>query len=116
MTTSKLKLTPKTTSSPSPLPDREIHHRIERSKSEWAKHAIKGVITTARLRPQFSTDDVWYSLTKAPEEPRTMGVIMLWAQKLGIIEPLSEWHPTLRASAHRRPVRIWRSKIYECSP
>jgi hypothetical protein len=80
------------------------------------RHAIKSLVKVAKAREQFSSDDIWYAMSYAPEEPRTLGLVFLWAQKLNIIEPLEQWKPTIRASAHRRPIRIWRSKIYDCSP
>jgi hypothetical protein len=67
----------------------------------------------ARMRPEFTTDDVWEHLFQndlpMPHEPRALGAVMVAAARARIIAPTDRYTPSARPECHRRPVKIWRS-------
>ena len=93
--------------------ERVEHHADERWKAE-ATLAIKEVATVKR---EFTTDDVWQQLKMhvdaATHEPRAMGAMMVSAKKAGICTPLMKFEGSSRISCHNRPIRVWRSCLYE---
>jgi hypothetical protein len=95
------------------LGEQERDHAIDRVEENadalWLAVAYNAVLDCARLHPWgFTTDDVWARIGGPPREPRAMGAVMRRAKADGVIVPLDEWRLTARASAHRRPCRVWR--------
>lgn len=79
---------------------------------EWKDLAEDAVTWCARMRPTFTTDDVWKRMMQVdPEatvsEPRGLGAVM--ARNDSII-PTGQYVPSERPECHRRPVRVWRRK------
>lgn len=103
------------------LRDEAIDAVEEATPEQWKAHAIDAVLEVAKLRPEFTTDPVWFVLGKtlrnpAPPEPRAMGAIMRKAVSLGYCETTDRSHPSVRASCHKRPVRIWKSLVHKPKP
>jgi hypothetical protein len=75
------------------------------------------VRATARRNKEFTTDEVWKMLDAggAPPvpEPRAMGAVMKAMVKEGAVEASDRYRPSTRADCHHRPVRIWKSLIYD---
>ena len=81
----------------------------------WKLNAKRAVLHLANTRDRFTADDVWALLDErgeeAPHEPRAMGAIMTAAAKKGLIEASHEWRESNRPECHRRPVRVWESRV-----
>jgi hypothetical protein len=81
----------------------------------WKTNAKRAVMHLAQTRATFTADDVWRLLDErgeeSPREPRAMGAIMTAAAKAGIVEASTQWVESVRPECHRRPVRIWESRI-----
>ena len=85
------------------------------AEPEWKVNEKRAVLWLAHTRDTFTAEDVWKVLEQrgeeAPHEPRAMGAIMTAAAKKEIIEATAEWVESNRPECHRRPVRIWKSRI-----
>ena len=93
--------------------DKAIEQVEANANPDWKKHAYTAIEHLARMRPQFTTDDVWQYMADrdivAPHEPRALGAIMVAAAKAGLIAPTDRYTPSARPECHRRPIKIWRS-------
>ena len=94
----------------------EAIQRVEEAADEDFKSAAIEVIEfVARTTPRFTTDRVWYFITKRgitpPREPRVLGALMRKAAGRGWIEATNEHRLSTKSSNHRRPIRVWRSVI-----
>lgn len=81
------------------------------SNAEWKIEALAAVERLATIHDTFTTDAVWAVVTSKTHEPRAMGSVMRTATKLGYVAPTEAYTPSLRKASHRRPVRVWESKI-----
>jgi len=79
----------------------------------WAEIALQYV---AERRERFTTDPVWSVLeawkVPVPPEPRAIGPLMKAACGWGWIEPTGETHKSVRPDCHRRPLTVYRSKLF----
>jgi len=88
--------------------------QVERAAgAAWLTRAVAAISFVARIRPEFTTDEVWQVLSGAgeagrPREPRAMGAAMRVAHLTGICVPTTETMMSIRVACHRRPLRIWR--------
>jgi hypothetical protein len=89
--------------------------RAERGTPDaWRLLAEDSARWCARMRPTFTTDDVWARMvSQDPEgakvrEPRALGAIMSKLHRDGVLAPTGEYVPSARPSAHRNPKREWR--------
>lgn len=88
--------------------------RVERhADAAWKAEALEAVKGTASRNAFLTSDDVWQRLTTRPHEPRAMGAIMRHAVTLGWIAPTERFIPTLKASQHRQPIRVWKSLLIQ---
>jgi hypothetical protein len=80
---------------------------------DW-KDRARGIIhELARVRVEFTTDDVWKELALAgveTHEPRALGALMREAAGAHIIAATDRYRPSARVACHGRPVRVWRSR------
>jgi hypothetical protein len=74
---------------------------------EWNAEADAAVRHLCSNRQSITSDDVWALMSSKTHEPRAMGAVMRRAYRDGLIIPIDRWVQTQRASAHKRPVRIW---------
>lgn len=91
--------------------------RVERGADpKWMAMASSAISGLSRRRASLTTDDVWAALSAAGapacREPRAMGAAMRAAKARGLIQPTYLYAPSDRPSCNRRPVRIWRSLVY----
>lgn len=95
---------------------------IERAGSNadpvWRKAAEAAVYRVCKRQEFFTTDQIWAELGEQTEgvrthEPRALGAVMRWAAQRKYCEPTSTVEKTKRIEAHRRPVAIWRSLIWD---
>jgi len=102
------------------LPAMHIHAvvsdeaRRERNRdidAAWLEDALPVIYELANTTTEFTADEVWERLPTKPREGRLVGALMRLAQSRGYIEPTSRDRPSTRPRTHRRPIRIWRSRI-----
>jgi hypothetical protein len=94
---------------------------VERAAdSEWKRKAWEAFVYVAKRRKAFTTDAVWYMLQEwkvsAPREPRAMGPMVSRARREGICEVTGDMKKSERVGCHRRPIEVYRSKIFEERP
>ncbi|MHB2029897.1 MAG: hypothetical protein ACYCPT_13950 [Acidimicrobiales bacterium] len=86
----------------------EIH-----ADGDWLAKAMESVRFCARMKPTFTTDDVWARLefqrVEGTHEPRAMGAVMRHAKAEKIVMPTGEYRVSERIECHGRPVAVWRS-------
>lgn len=96
--------------------DRGMKQAESNALERWKKLAIESIEKLARRQQFFTTDDVWEHLEMSgcsTHENRAMGSMMRKACNEGWILATDNYIPTRRPDAHRRPVRVWESKIYQ---
>lgn len=91
--------------------DEAIERAGQGAGEEWMEEALRVIRTIAETRAEFTTDRVWSLLPDAPPEPRALGAAMMQARSRGWIERTDRTIPSTRPQCHRRPVRVWASKI-----
>lgn len=84
----------------------------EHANEQWKQEALEMIRLTALFHQFFTSSLVWDRISAATHEPRAMGALMRRAEKHGWIEPTDQFLCSVRPSQHRRPLRVWRSKIY----
>jgi hypothetical protein len=77
----------------------------------WVDEALRAVFWVASRKERFTTDDVWEQGITSPEEPRAMGAVMRVAESQGWIEPTRDHWLSRRPVCHRRPLRVWQSRL-----
>ena len=82
------------------------------SSAEWIESTLPIIRELAIANAELTTDDVW-AVVDPPPEPRALGAAMVEARRRCWIEPTSETRSSSRRECHGRPVRVWRSAIYE---
>jgi len=95
------------------------------AQAVWLASASLAVRAVASMRAKFTTDHVWAHLfavgeqgkngeeMNRPREPRAMGAVMRTASREQVCERTDTTVCSVRASCHRRPLRIWKSKIHK---
>jgi len=81
----------------------------------WIVYTLQQITTVAKHYPEFTTDMVWPLIRMPTKEPRAMGSAIRMAKDHGIITRTPEFRPSVRATTHKRPLRVWQSLIYEKS-
>lgn len=90
-------------------------HLVEQgaTESDW-ENCMAAVLECARARASFTTDDVWQLLFDegvSLSEPRVLGAVMKAAQRNKWCEPTKEFSLSRRTACHRRPLRVWNSRL-----
>lgn len=96
----------------------EAIDRVERNAhDEWLAAFRAAIEKVARGHLHFNTDPVWHEFEKeyppTDQEPRAAGAVVRKAMKDGIIAPTDMYWNSNRKSCHRRPLRVYRSLIFE---
>lgn len=94
--------------------------QVDRHANErWKEAALASVQAVCETKHLLTTDDIWWVLDRlrlqhslGTHEPRAMGSIVRQAARKGWMVPTSEYIPSERPESHRRPIRIWASRIY----
>lgn len=86
--------------------------------SRWMQSAVLALHEAAVRHPSLTADEVWESMTgllwsHLAQAPTAMGPVMRRGQAKGWIERTPAFRPSRQAANHHRPVRIWRSLIWE---
>lgn len=82
------------------------------SKEEFID-ALIAVGHTAERLPEFTTDDVAFSLP-SDAEPRVIGYVMTRAAREGFIERTDRTVKSAQVQCHARDKRVWRSLLHNC--
>lgn len=97
--------------------DEAIKRGYDAAGARWRKHLDDAIRYTASILPEFTTDDIWDYFETAeitvPNETRSLGGAMRRAQAAGWIRPTDRVINSERVTCHRRPVRVWQSRIVE---
>jgi len=78
---------------------------------DWKTAAIGAVAHLARSQDTFTTDDVWKLAPCTTHEPRAMGAVMRHAAGLGMCVATERYEQSERVACHRRPLRVWQSRL-----
>lgn len=82
----------------------------------WRGSAELALQYVAKRRPELTTDPVWSVLEswgiEMPPEPRAIGPLMKAACGWGWLEPTGRTHKSVRPDCHRRPLAVYRSKLW----
>jgi hypothetical protein len=92
--------------------DRAIERAEIGASEEWLAAAVAAVIRVARTRNTLTSDDCRDELAGDTREPRAWGGVMKRAAKLGVIVRTDQFVTTARVACHRRPMRVWESRIF----
>lgn len=79
--------------------------------ADWTAVAERAVLTVAKRRRFFTTDEVWATGLEPPAEPRALGAVLKRAAGFGFIERTDRFRATRRRSRRGAPVAIWRSLL-----
>lgn len=72
---------------------------------------VEGIVKRlAKAGGEFTADDIWKKMTKETPNGRALGGVLKAMSLNGIIEPTDRFIPTVRASRHAAPIRVWRAK------
>lgn len=85
----------------------------------WMQQAEACIHAVAKRKDYLTTDDVWREIEQrvgrgvmpAVRERRALGAAMVSAGRQGVITPTSSFKQSVRASCHRRPLRVWKSLL-----
>jgi hypothetical protein len=95
--------------------DEAIQRSYDAAHERWKQTMDEVIYAVARLRTEFTTDDVWdyFERTEVvvPKETRSLGRAMQRAHLEGWIVPTDRVVNSDRPRCHRRPVRVWRSLL-----
>jgi hypothetical protein len=87
----------------------------ENADEKWKKAAGFAVVQVALRKTTFTPDDVWEvldTLDVGTSERRALGPVMDRAAKDGIITSTGTYIKSRRASRHKGPVTVWKSRIF----
>lgn len=92
--------------------------RAERAADPaWWAATMQALIDVAREKQYFHSDDIVLRRRErgavSTHEPRAMGPLMRQAHSDMVCSPTDRWTPSAQSANHRRPVRVWRSMIYQ---
>ena len=88
------------------------HLEMSPNNQQWMKEAKEALWFILNHYETFTTDDVWaMGLRPAPGDSRALGPVMMAAKKAGVIVATPNFRPTVIASNHAAPKRIWRSTL-----
>ena len=85
---------------------------LEGAPSTWPGMATQVVLDVGRMRPTFTSDDVWSWMENrgmpTPANRSALGPIMRALATDGTIVSTGEWRNSHRPETHTRPLRVWR--------
>ena len=99
------------------LKEAAIQRVGENADPMWFIMALGAALECAQTAEEFTTDRVWALLARREvrdtPEPRAMGAVMRAAAVKGWVYATDRTRSSARAECHRRPVRVWKSRIYK---
>ncbi len=91
-----------------------IEASYQHATSIWKNAAVEALMTLAKAKPEFTTDELWDLLAEKgvhTGEPRALGSIMQSAHLSGMIKSTGKYVPSYRR--HKAPIILWQSNIYK---
>lgn len=89
----------------------ELEAHRAREAAAWQQHALARLEVVAAQRLEFTVDDIAAQIELKPHDARAqMAALMAAAERLGLMARTEKTCPSRRI---RRPVRVWRSLIYQ---
>lgn len=94
---------------------------FDNTESSYTVIALESVKAAAHRLKVITVDNVWAEmearvngapLQRAAFNGSALGAVMTNAAKLGAISNSGTYQPSVRPSTHGRPVRVWKSLIY----
>jgi len=95
-----------------------IGNALKHADAGWLTEALAAVFRVASSQENFTVDHVWLDGEglSSPREPRAMGAVMRIASKAGWISPTPDHWMSKRPACHRRPLRVWQSRLLGTNP
>ena len=94
-----------------------MQHAEEGADDEWHAFMLAAVREIASRQEYFASDDVERLRVErngpATHEKRAFGPLIMNAKRAGICTPTTTFDRSTQVVAHRRPMRVWRSLIYQ---
>ncbi len=88
-------------------------HRAAAASGDWQAEAAAVIRGLAFGQAEFTSDDVWRLLGRDPSiEGRALGAALRSASGAQLIEATDRTVRSVRVACHRRPLRVWRSKVF----
>lgn len=91
-----------------------IEASYQHAPSVWKQAASEALMTLAKSKPEFTTDELWDLLAERgvhTGEPRALGAIMQSAHRSGMIKSSGKYVASYRR--HKAPIILWQSNIYK---
>ena len=88
---------------------------VAEQAADYMDELVAAIEKTATELAQFTTADVWDRCspeTRANIEARFMGAAMRRAKAMGLCFTSQEWRTSNQRVSHRRPMRVWISKLH----
>jgi hypothetical protein len=83
------------------------------ASTQWMDHAVRAIRTAARIHPVLTVDEVHAHLSEPVHDMRALGAAMRRAAREHVIERCpGEYRVSLRSETHRRPLAVWKSRIF----
>lgn len=84
--------------------------------AKWKEEALKAIKRIAERQPELFSEDIWRDAELnatglRPHLPDVLGPVMRRAARLGYIEPTNRTKELRHETAHRKPARIWKSRL-----
>jgi len=105
---------------PEPLTEAAIAEADKHASEAWKLAALDVVRRVASRNEYFTGDDVWdaidadESMPLAYHAPGALGGVMRRARTEGLMELVGgKYVESRRPTMHRKPMRVWRSKLTE---
>lgn len=97
--------------------DIAIEHSANGRSHEWKSTVLTTICAIALRQPTLIVDDIRRELGEAfmGENPHSLGPVVIQAAKDGAITRTKDYVESTRESQHRRPVRVWRSLLYQAA-
>lgn len=92
--------------------DRAIEKAERGADPIWLEEAMLAVKAVAYAEPFLTSEMVAEQIDRTTPEPRALGACMRAAATSAWIAPTDRFTPAINPTAHRRPMRVWRSLIY----
>lgn len=96
--------------------DAAIARGEDAAHARWKEAAMDAIHACARRLDSFTTDQVVEAIRHYGVESgdhRALGGLMKRAEKHGWIEQTDRTRPSALPQSHRRPKRVWRSRLGE---
>ena len=90
----------------------EAMARVEaHAHEQWKDAAMDTIYRAWRLRPSFTSEDLWKDGLPKPPEPRALGPMITAAASRGWCEASGTYVKGSSVSRHGAPIAVWTSNI-----